>query len=253
MRTLIVDDEVWARRRVARLLEAESDVELAGECDTGTAAVEHILTERPDLVILDIQMPDMTGFEVLEAVCPEYMPRVIFATAYDSYAIRAFDANAVDYLLKPFDPERFHTALSRARREIGSDSLDGRLKALLQSVTTSTAKQYLERIVVRSGGRVLFLRVDEIARLEASGNYITVHARGETHLLRDTMSRLESQLDPNVFLRIHRSSLVNLDYVSHVEPWFGGELAVSLKDGARVTVGRSYCDRIRRLFGNSAK
>lgn len=252
MRVIIVDDEAWARRRIASLLESEDGVQIAGECASGAAAVEAILELRPDLVFLDIQMPDLTGFEVLEAVSPQYTPAVIFATAYDSYAIRAFDANAIDYLLKPWEEDRFRTALARARRQIDSATVD-RFDALLESVRAMAPRRYLERVVVRNGGRVVFLKTHEISWLEASGNYVNVHTRGEAHLLRDTLARLESQLDPQHFLRIHRSAIVNLDYIGHLEPWFAGELALSLKDGTRLTVGRSYCDRLRRLFQNWAE
>jgi two-component system LytT family response regulator len=227
MKVLIVDDEVWARTRIRDLLSKEQGIEIAGECASGKEALAAIAAMKPDLVFLDIQLPDMNGFDVLEAV-EGARPDVIFATAYDQYAIQAFDANGVDYLLKPFDEQRFRVALSRARQE----------------------PNYLGRIVVRKGGRVVFLKCAEIERLEASGNYVSVYFRGEEYLLRDTLARLEEQLDPSSFLRIHRSTIVNLDFVSHVEAWNAGEQTLRMMDGTQLTVGRTHSVNLRRQFEN---
>lgn len=228
MKVLIVDDEVWARTRIRDLLSKEQGIEIVGECATGKEAIAGIVALKPDLVFLDIQLPDVNGFDVLEAI-EGARPDVIFATAYDQYAIRAFDANGVDYLLKPFDEERFRLALSRARHE----------------------PKPLERIVARRGMRVVFLRCCEIERFEASANYVAVYSRGEEYLLRDTLARLEQQLDPHLFLRIHRSTIVNLDFVSHIEPWSAGEQTLRMRDGKQLSVGRTYGAALRRQMENS--
>ncbi len=251
MRVLIVDDEAWARRRIRSLLEREPDVEIAGECDGGAAAATAIAELSPDLVFLDVQMPDMDGFEALAALPPEALPPVIFVTAFDKYAVRAFEADALDYLLKPFEDSRFQAALDRARRQEGDrgQALAAGIERLLARLPEE--KRRLRRIVVRSGGRVVFIKTSDVEWLEASGNYITLHVGGEQHLVRETMNRMEPKLDPEQFLRVHRSAIVNLDFVKHLDPWFQGELTLSLTTGARVTVGRSYVDRLRRLLQNS--
>ncbi len=250
MRVLIVDDEPWARRRIASLLRSEQDVEIVGECGDGAEAVARIVELAPDLVFLDVQMPEIDGFEVLEAVGSERMPRVIFVTAYDSYALRAFEAQALDYLLKPFDDERFARALDRARKELAQPPplLERGLRALIESLPRD--RKFLQRLVVKAGGRVLFLRTSDVDWFEASGNYVTLHLGRESHLLRTTMSALAPKLDPEQFVRIHRSAIVNLDRVKELLPWFRGELTLVLHDGTRLTVGRAFRERLQHLLKN---
>ncbi len=239
MRVLIVDDEPWARKRIATLLKPEKDVEVVKECSGGEEAIHAISECAPDLVFLDVQMPEVDGFEVLDAIGPEHMPLVIFATAYDKYAIQAFDAQAIDYLLKPFDEERFRKALNRARRELdGKISSERAISKLLESMRGE--RRYLHRLVAKSGGRVLFLKLGDIDWFEAAGNYVTLHCGKESHLLRTTMNSLEPRLDPAQFIRIHRSSIVNLDHVREMQPLFRGEHVLILKDGTQLSIGRAY-------------
>ena len=239
MRVLIADDEPWARKRIATLLKPEKDVEILKECAGGEEAIHAIIECAPDLVFLDVQMPEVDGFEVLDAIGPEHMPLVIFATAYDRYAIQAFDAQAIDYLLKPFDEERFRKALNRARRELeGKISSEKSLAKLLESMRAE--RRYVRRLVAKSGGRVLFLKLADIDWLEATGNYVTLHSGKESHMLRTTMNSLELRLDPAQFARIHRSSIVNLDRVREMQPLFRGEQVLILKDGTRLSLGRAY-------------
>lgn len=248
LRCLIVDDEPLARERLRGLLRDEHDVEIAAECSDGRKAVAAILKLAPDLVFLDVQMPGLDGFGVLEALPPESIPAVIFVTAYDQYALRAFDAQALDYLLKPFDRERFQRALDRARermRKRQAGSLEPRLLALLTHL--EERKPYTERLVIKSAGRVYFLRTIEVDWIEAEGNYVRLHAGKETHVLRETMNHLETRLDPQRFLRIHRSTIVNIERIKELHPWFKGEHVVILRDGARLTLGRAYRDRLARI------
>jgi two-component system LytT family response regulator len=244
MRVLIVDDEPLARERLRTLLAAEPDVETVGESPDGPSAVTAIRQLAPDLVFLDVQMPGMDGFGVIAAL--ETPPAIIFVTAFDQFAIKAFDVRALDYLLKPFDRERFSKALARGRiecsRRAGSD-LDIRIRSLLEE--WQARKKYLDRIVVRSGGRVVFLPVDELDWVESAGNYARLHAAGEEYLHRETMSRLESDLDPVKFARIHRSTIVNVARVKELHPLFRGDFAVILRDGKRLTLSKAYRDRLR--------
>jgi len=251
VRTLIVDDEPLARERLRALLQAEADVEIVGECRDGREAVDAIGRETPDLVFLDIQIPDLDGFQVIEAVGPEKAPVVVFVTAYDTYALQAFEVHAVDYLLKPFDEERFQKALARARTAVQSRRAGGevgeKLLALLQDLRAPHG--YLERLVVKSAGRLFFLRTLEIGWIESAGNYVCLHVSGESHLLRETMTALEAKLDPARFVRIHRTAIVNIDEVKELQPLFHGEYQVLLRDGTQLTLSRGYRDRLQEVIG----
>jgi two-component system, LytTR family, response regulator len=252
IRVLIVDDEPLARQRLRALLEAEPDVEVVGEAADGREAVEALRKHKPDLVFLDVCIPELDGFGVLEAITEEPRPGVIFVTAYDRYALRAFEVHALDYLLKPFDRERFQKALQRAREEVGrvkTEEVSEQLRALLE--TAQTSRKYLDRVVVKAGGRVFFLRVEEIDWIEAAGNYLKLHCGREAHLLRETMGNLEARLDPARFLRIHRSTMVNIERIQELQPWFHGDYAVLLRDGTRLTLSRSYRQKLQDLFGNA--
>lgn len=249
IRTLIVDDEPLARERIRALLRREQDVEVIGECGNGPEALAAIKEQRPDLVFLDVQMPDLDGFGVLDSVPADAMPVIIFVTAYDRYAIRAFDVHAQDYLLKPFDRERFGKALSRARVQVRrnrSGDISHRLLALLEDL--KPANKYLDRLVIKSSGRVFFLRVDEIDWVEASANYVRLHVGRDSHLLRETMNALEARLDPSRFIRIHRSTIVNVDRVKELQPLFHGEYVVILRDGTELNSSRGYRAKLHDLF-----
>ena len=251
-RVLIADDEPLARERLRMLLAKEDGVEIAGECENGPAAVAAIQKLAPDLVFLDVQMPGATGFEVIENIGARRMPPVIFVTAYDRYALRAFDVHAIDYLLKPFDRERFQQALARARQLLerkDAGELERRLLALVQDLRSTPQRP--ERFVIKSGGRVFFVRTDEIDWVEAAGNYVKLHVGADAHLLRETMNALEAQLDPDVFYRIHRCHIVNIERVKELQPWFNGEYVVFLRSGARLTLSRGYREKLQDRIGRA--
>jgi two-component system, LytTR family, response regulator len=245
LRALIVDDEPLARERISTLLARHPDVEIAGECATGRKAVATIRKERPDLVFIDVQMPEMNGFDVVEAIGPNEIPAEIFVTAYDKYALRAFDVYALDYLLKPFDRERFDKALDRAREHLDLRRGDDFAERLVRML----AARESNRIVIRSGGRVMFLRTTEIDWIEAAGNYLRVHAGRDEHLLRETLNDLLSRLDAGRFVRIHRSTIVNIDKIKKLEPLFHGDLQVILQNGVKLTLSRTYRAELEKILG----
>ena|SRR5436190_15911566 len=244
--TLIVDDEPLARERLMGLLSTESDIEVLGQCRDGEEAVSAIHERHPDLVLLDLEMPRMDGFEVIDTIGPERMPMVIFVTAYDQHAIKAFQVRALDYLLKPFDRDRFSDALQRARTQIESQTngdLGKRLLALMKDMKRDTPKT--DRLVVKSGGRLFFLRADEIDWIEAAGNYVRLHVGNQSHLLRETMNAIEARLDPERFFRIHRCRIVNVERIQEMQPWLNGEYSVVLRTGVRLTLSRGYREKLQ--------
>jgi two-component system LytT family response regulator len=252
IKTLIVDDEPLARERLAALLANEADIEILGQCRDGEEAVSAILDHAPQLVFLDVQMPHMNGFEVIEAVGSERMPLVIFVTAYDQHALKAFQVRALDYILKPFDRERFSDALQRARRQIEREEtgdLGRRLLALVKDLRRDQPRT--DRLVVKSGGRLFFLRMDEIDWIEAAGNYVRLHVGTTSHLLRETMNAIEGRLDPEKFFRIHRSRIVNMERIQEMQPWLNGEYAVVLRTGTRLTLSRGYREKLQDRIGRS--
>ena len=251
IRTLIVDDEPLARKRLQRLLSDETDVEVVGECGDGLEAVEAIRSRTPDLVFLDVQMPGLDGFGVVEQVGPEAIPAVVFVTAYDQHALRAFEVSALDYLLKPFLPERFQRAMGRARKQLSGDRDERTQEKLVQLLAQVSGRRWLDRLLVKSESRVYFLKAEEIDWVEAADNYVQLHVGKEVHLLRETMARLEASLDPARFLRIHRSTIVNLDRVKEMHPWFSGEYVVLLNDGTQLRLSRGYRAKMEERLGRS--
>ena len=252
IRAIIVDDEPPARAKIRELLKTNSDVEVIDECSNGREAVRSISVNAPDLVFLDIQMPELDGFGVIEAIGPEHLPAVIFVTAYDHYAVQAFEVRAIDYLLKPFDRERFQTALNKVRDHLQlneKDDLNEQLNSLIRQL--KSPRKRTERFVVKSGGRVFFLKNDEIDWIEAAGNYVRLHAGADTHLLRETMNAIQKKLDPSRFIRIHRSTFVNIEKIKELQPWFHGEYVVIMKDGTQLTMSRSYRSSLPELLGSS--
>jgi two-component system, LytTR family, response regulator len=251
IRTLIVDDEALGRERLRTLLAALPDVEVVGECCGGAEAITGIRRLDPDLVFLDVQMPGVDGFQVLAEIGAAGAPAVVFATAYDEFALRAFEANAVDYLLKPIGPARLSATVQRVRERLrgarGPASPDPRLAALLEGL--EGAGGYRDRIAVRVGERFRVVRTDEVLCFEAAGNYVRIHTAGEKLLFRTTMAELERTLDPRRFLRIHRSTIVNADHVVTIEPWGLGEHLFTLGDGSKVTSSRRYRRAVRAAFG----
>jgi two-component system, LytTR family, response regulator len=250
IRVLIVDDEPLARGVLREMLESDPEVEIVGECANGKEAVEAIKELGPDLLFLDIQMPEMGGFEVLDALSEGQTPHLVFVTAYDQYAVRAFEVHALDYILKPFDRERFEASWQRAKSQLQRERNGGveqKILSLLEDLKAGT--KYLERLVIKSSGRIYFLETNEIDWIQAEGNYVSVHTGKKSHLLRETISSLENQLDPKKFLRIHRSAIVRIDRIKELQPWFHGEYHIILHDGTQLTLSRNYRDRLQEALG----
>jgi two-component system LytT family response regulator len=261
---LLVDDEPLARQRLRRLLRREPDVRVVEECADGPAAVATILREAPDIVLLDVQMPELDGFAVLRAVPPDRLPVVVFVTAFDRYALQAFEAQAVDYLLKPFTESRFRSAFDRARASAaGAGRTErGRLTTLLEQVRAAQEElremaggpeRHAERLLVREEGRVVVVPVGQVDYLEAARNNVRVHSGMVTHLLREPLGALEQRLDPRRFARIHRSIVVNLDRVAEIQPWFSGDGIVVLEGGARLRLSRGFRETFERSLGRAAR
>jgi len=258
MRVLIADDEPLARESLRALLSREEEARVVGECAAGDEVVEEIRRTTPDLVFLDVDMPELDGFQVVQEIGPERMPHVIFVTAHGEHALRAFDLRALDYLVKPFGLERFRQAFARARSLIAGpapdEERDAEVRSLLERLRreqrqierllAGTEERFLERLMVKVGGKVLFLRAEEIDWIEAEGNYARLHVGKQAYLVRETMSALEGRLDPRRFLRVHRSTIVNLDQVRELRPWFAGDYLVILRDGTELRLSRGYRARI---------
>jgi two-component system LytT family response regulator len=246
IRALVVDDEAIARRAVIRQLDADDEIELIGDCGDGASAISTIKEQHPDLVFLDVQMPEKNGFDVIEAVGAGAMPVTVFITAHDEYAIRAFDVHAVDYLLKPFRRERFRVALERAKERLGTRNGDHeKLAALLREMKSS---DYPRRIAAQQKGKVVFIDVEAIDCIESEANYVRVFAGAEAHLVRETLTELERRLNPRDFLRIHRSTIVNVRRIREVHPWFGGSHLVVLDNGRRLPFSRRERAKLKSLL-----
>lgn len=250
IRTLLVDDEAPARSRLRHLLKDEADFAVVGEAANGRLAVEAIRGGSVELVFLDVQMPGLTGLEVCAEVGAEAMPTVVFVTAYDRFALQAFEVHALDYLLKPIDRERFQKTLGllrgRLRGPARAEGPDRQLLSLLGELRRE--RSGVERLAIKVDGRVLFVRTSEIDWLESEGNYVKLHVGGACHLFRETLSALEADLSPDRFLRISRSVLVNLDAVKELQPLFYGDYTVLLRGGGQLTLSRNYRDRVDRLL-----
>lgn len=250
LKAIVVDDEPLARERVRTLLAAEPDIEVVTECASGAEAVDAVKRLSPDLLFLDIQMPEIDGFGVLRAL-PAPLPLVIFVTAFDEHAVRAFETQALDYLLKPFKPARFRAAIARAREQLAKRQPDDVTRKLLALLEGRPAEpQYLARIAVRERERVRFVKTGDVDWFEASGNYVILHVGRENHVVRETLSALEAQLSPREFLRLSRSAIVNLDRVQEVQPAFNDEHVVILHNGAKLPMTRGVRELQERLkFG----
>ena len=246
IRAVLADDEVLARQKLRRLLREIDDVDIVGECSTARETIELVKLTAPELLFLDICLPDMDGFDVLSALKSDSngkFPHIVFVTANDRWAVRAFEFRALDYLLKPFTIERLCASINRARERLASDKTIGSSDS-----ENLEQEQYASRMVFKSRGRILFLLVKEIRWIEAEENYVRIHAASESHLLRETIGRLEARLDPANFLRVHRSSIVNLQYVKEVKNEADGDATVVLKSGEKIAMSRSYRSRIQRLI-----
>ena len=251
IRTLIADDEPAARTAIASLLEADPEIAVVGEAADGQSALDAIRRESPDLLFLDVQMPELDGFSVLRHLNPDELPVVVFATAYDQYALKAFDAHALDYLLKPFDDARFYQAVARAKQQIRQGSVSALREQLagLLGAADEPGERYRERLVIKEDGRATVVTVRDIDWIEADGDYLTIHAGRSRHTLRETMKDIERALDPACFVRIHRSTIVALDRIKALEPYFRGEYVVVLQDGARLKLSRGYKPRLEEALG----
>src|SRR3982751_3825610 len=250
IRALIADDEALARKFIRRMLKDDQDVEIVGECSNGKEAVAMIRKQNPDVVFLDVQMPEMDGFAVLESIGIERLPEIIFTTAYEQYAIRAFELHALDYLLKPFDQTRFKEAIKYAKERLRSERRnDGQMQisALLENIKNKP--QYVERLVIKAGGRITFLRTDEINWIEADDKYVHLHTGKARPMVRQTLSAMEAQLDPTKFQRVHRSEIVNVERIAELQPLFSGEYSILLQDGTKLTLSRNYRDKLFDLLG----
>jgi two-component system, LytTR family, response regulator len=244
IRALLADDEVLARQKLRQLLKNIDDVEIVGECSSASETIELVQLTDPQLLFLDIRMSDMNGFDVLERLSADGdrpLPHVIFVTANDRYAVRAFEIHAIDYLLKPFTPERLQMAVERVREQLAKGE-----PAQIASPKQQSEEQYTTRMVFKSRGRILFLSVDDIRWIEAQENYVRICTGKDSHLLRETLGSLESRLDPNSFLRVHRSAIVNLHYVKEVKNESDGDATVVLKSGEKVPMSRSYRAKIQK-------
>jgi two-component system, LytTR family, response regulator len=254
MRALIVDDEELARRGIRVRLQRFSEVDIVAECSNGAKAIEAIRRYAPNLVFLDVQMPGKTGFDVIKEVGLEAFPYVIFVTAHDRYAMRAFEVNALDYLLKPIDDERFDTALQRAREALASDrdrdSWQRLASALGEIASGDPATWQSERIVVRSGGRVVFVKTSDVDWVEAAGDYVTLHVGKKSWLLRETIAEMERKLHAKGFTRIHRSTIVNAERVGEMHALDNGEYRLVLHDGTQLKLSRSHRHQLQALLGN---
>jgi two-component system, LytTR family, response regulator len=255
VRVIVADDEPIGRHRLVRLLQAEPDIEVVAACADGEEAVEAIREHLPDIVLLDIQMPHLDGFEVVAALGEAQQPAVIFCTAHDQYALRAFEIHAFDYLLKPVDQDRLREALARSVPTAGRSTLGsttGRILGLLEELNARERARGRDRLVVRTPERAFFLRTDTIDYIEAAGKFVHLHVGRGLHALRESMAELEQELDPVRFLRISRSVIVNLDRIQEIQPWFQGDYVLILTDGTKLTSTRGYRDNMRRLLGRSA-
>jgi two-component system, LytTR family, response regulator len=248
--TLIVDDEPLARRRIRSLLGKEADVEIVQECTNGTDAVDAIRSRRPNLVFLDVQMPEMSGFDVVRALGDELTAAVVFVTAFEQFSVRAFEVHALDYLLKPFHRTRFQETMRRVRQQLANARELAEARQRLNAVVEVDAarREPLDRIAIKTAGKVTIVRATEIDWIEADGNYACLHVGRGVHLLRQTMKSLADQLDPDVFVRIHHSCIVNVHRVRELKPWAHGDYQVLLNDGRRLTSSRSYSTNLRRAF-----
>jgi two-component system LytT family response regulator len=248
IKALIVDDEMLARDRIREMLKEHPEVEVIAEARNGQEAIEAVANQNPDLVFLDVQMPDLDGFSVLQNLEAEKIPLIIFVTAYDQHALRAFDVHAVDYLTKPFDRKRFAEAVDHAKVYMkGTKEPDtARILSMLQEIRAG--ERYLERFAIKNGETVFFVRAEDVDAIEAQGNYVRLSLAGASHLLRDTLNNVESQINPRMFVRIHRRTIVNIDRVKEVQTWARGEYRVVLFTGAHYTLSRGYRQHFEKFI-----
>jgi two-component system LytT family response regulator len=246
---LIIDDESRARNFMRKLLVSDSSVEIVGECSDGYKAIRAIKAKTPDLIFLDVQMPEIDGFAVLEQLRPEEIPAIVFVTAYDNYALRAFEQHALDYLLKPFDSERFFRTLEHAKLRIAERNGMQRTAIAQLLAGEQCRRAYLNRITVKRNGRILLVPAHDIEWIEAEDNYVLVHLGNEAYMLRQTLSNIQNRLDPDTFVRIHRSAIVNIEALKELQSGFDGAYQLELKSGTKLRLSRSYREKFFGKFG----
>jgi two-component system LytT family response regulator len=247
VRAIIADDEPLARARLRRLLGNQPDVEIVAECADGAATVEAVQRLLPDVLFLDVEMPELDAFEVLAGIGSARPPAIVFVTAYDRHAIRAFEEHALDFVQKPVEAGRLARSVERVRAHIANGDLAGQLAALTREFRS--VRQSLDRIAIRSRGRIGYVRTAEVTFLESAGNYVRIHTVSESHMIRETLASIESKLDPKRFVRIHRTTIVNVDSIRELRPWFGGDYIVVMNDGTELTLSRTFRERAGPLLG----
>jgi len=251
IRVAIADDEPLARERLRSMLHGRERYTIVAECNDGVDAVSALSQHDIDLLFLDVQMPGLDGFQILEAPGTAPLPIIVFVTAFNDYALRAFDVSALDYLLKPFDRGRFEETLARVEERLASrqrTEISGELRDFLHTLSTTAAPGHVSRFPVRANGEIYFVRADDVDWIDAEGNYVALHAAGRRHLVRDTIKSLEGRLNPAKFVRVHRSAIINVDKLRKLQPYFHGEYVITLQDGTTLTSSRTYSDRLRALL-----
>jgi two-component system LytT family response regulator len=251
IRVAVADDEPLARERVRSMLEGRDHYSIVRECKDGVETVQALTQHEIDLLFLDVQMPGLDGFQIVESLGAARLPMIVFVTAFNDYALRAFDVSALDYLLKPFDRERFEKTLTRVEERLATrqrSEMSVELREFLGRLSTPAAPNYISRFPVKANGEIYFVRAEDVDWLDAEGNYVALHASGRRHLVRDTIKSLESRLDPAKFVRVHRSVIINVDKLRKLQPYFHGEYVITLQDGTTLNSSRSYSDRLRTLL-----
>lgn len=251
IKVAIADDEPLARERLRSLLDGRERYAIVAECDDGAEALAALTQHDIDLLFLDVQMPGLDGFQILESLSAGPFPMIVFVTAFNDYALRAFDVSALDYLLKPFDRERFEKTLTRVEERFSGHEkveMSGELREFIRTLSTTASPTHVSRFAVRANGEIYFVRVEDVDWIDAEGNYVALHAAGRRHLVRDTIKSLEDRLDPTKFVRVHRSAIINVDRLRKLQPYFHGEYVITLQDGTTLTSSRTYSDRLRALL-----
>ena len=251
VRVAIADDEPLARERLRGMLKEREGYAIVAECNDGVEAAAALARHDIDLLFLDVQMPGLDGFQILESADASPLPIIVFVTAFDDYALRAFDVSALDYLLKPFDRDRFERTLARVEERLTTRRAPGipeELRELLRSLSATATPSHVSRFPVRTNGEIYFVRVEDVDWINAEGNYVALHTAGRTHLVRDTIKSLETRLDPAKFMRVHRSAIINVDRLRKLQPYFHGEYVITLQDGTTLTSSRSHSERLRALL-----
>jgi two-component system LytT family response regulator len=251
IKVAIADDEPLARERLRSLLEGRDRYAIVAECVDGAEALAALTEHDIDLLFLDVQMPGLDGFQILDSLSSDRLPMIVFVTAFNDYALRAFDVSALDYLLKPFDRDRFEKTLARVEERIASRQQGGirvELRDFLTTLSTSARPSHVSRFPVRANGEIYFVRAEDVDWIDAEGNYVALHSAGRRHLVRDTIKSLEGRLDPVKFVRVHRSAIINVDRLRKLQPYFHGEYVITIHDGTTLTSSRTYSDRLRALL-----